>query len=405
MHFYNTACVRPGVCAFKVFQSHRHYHTIMLLVYRIRAAPESGLEREAMGGEHRNQLKLLKNIIYGKVGREMSGEKALHFEEHDNKALEKLRCFIPEKIFDIHSHIVHPDFMDHFRIIDAEQLKGEQGAITGGTVLRFNLIPYPTKKMGSPGAREYSTEFLKQELIKHPEHVGEAIVLPWDNCRDVEAQLVHPNIKGFKCYHNIIRKHFNTFDAAIEEFLPDSVWEVANHYSFHIMLHLVTQSLADPGNIEYIQKMTERYKNVRLILPHAARALAAWTLIENIEMLKDNTRVLFDVSGICESPAIIKLIRTVGHKRVLWGSDYPETISRGKCISVSDTFVWLYWDQLKHYNARTPFNMNLIGVEALRAMEQACHILGSTKPEIEDMFYFNAMELFGMTDTLCCAIS
>ena len=73
-------------------------------------------------------------------------------------------------------------------------------------------------------------------------------------------------------------------------------------------------------------------------------------------------------------------------------------MSRGKCIAVSDVFVWLYWDRLKDYQTVTPFYMDLIGVEGLRAMEQACRMAGCTRQQVEDMFYNNAMELFGLSD-------
>jgi hypothetical protein len=38
--------------------------------------------------------------------------------------------------------------------------------------------------------------------------------------------------------------------------------------------------------------------------------------------------------------------------------------------------------------------MNLVGIEGLLAFQQAAHLLQLTNKEVQDIFYYNAMELF-----------
>ena len=40
------------------------------------------------------------------------------------------------------------------------------------------------------------------------------------------------------------------------------------------------------------------------------------------------------------------IINVLGHDRLLWGSDYPVSRLRGRCIAIGDTFLWLYEDTL-----------------------------------------------------------
>ena len=51
--------------------------------------------------------------------------------------------------------------------------------------------------------------------------------------------------------------------------------------------------------------------------------------------------------AVTEAGATNALLRAFGSKRVLYGSDWPVAESRGKCITLGDSFLWLTPDNIK----------------------------------------------------------
>jgi len=332
--------------------------------------------------------------------------------ESDRKAIEKLADFLPDKLFDTHIHpfdaTYTPDLAEPGSIFETcgpvvtvDTYMEQQGRLLGNyKKVRANLIICPERSMMVPGSknRQGIVDFLVGELEKHPGCVGEVPVFACDTKEEIEAMLVHPRIVGFKCYHWTVQKD-NTWQCYLDEYLPQAAWEVANERGLCITLHMVRDlALADPDNLAQICANAAKYPNAKLILAHAARGFASWTVMDTVEQVAKYPNIYFDFSAVCEPLPFMAIIKAVGHKRVMWGSDYPVTMMRGKCVSVGSEFLWLYKEQLSNCASKTNFNAHLIGVENLMAMRTACKMLELTREQVEDIFYNNAMELFGLTD-------
>ena len=329
----------------------------------------------------------------------------------DLKAIALLDGFLPEKIFDMHMHIGSRDICPNMWANNSvfaqcgeentmDSYLAHNGRFFGNRKIRANMIVCPDKSMCDPsyGHRDAGTQLLVRELEKHPECVGEIMISAKDTCEDLEAMLVHPRIKGFKCYH-VTSGNPNSFQCYIHEFLPEAAWQVADKHGLCITLHMVRDlALADPENMAYICKMADKYPNAKFILAHAGRGFAAWTVMETVEQLAPHKNVYFDLSAVCESGPFFEIIRKCGHKRVFWGSDYPVSMFRGKCISIGPSFLWLYKQQLEQCASKTNFSAFLVGIENLLAVRSACKMLDLSKQQVEDIFYNNAMELFGLKD-------
>jgi len=228
---------------------------------------------------------------------------------------------------------------------------------------RLNLFANPDKAMCDLSGEllRKSDSFLLKELNKDSANVGEIIVLPGESIDDLEKRLVHPNIKGFKCYHIFADKEI-TWNCTIDEYLPESVWQLANERKMCITLHMVKdKALADEENLKYICAMAQKYKDATLILAHAARSFAAWTAIESVEKVKHLENLWFDFSGVCESPAMFQILRKVGVGRCMWGSDFPVCVPRGKAISFADAFYWIYQRDIDNFDSKTVVNNWLKG--------------------------------------------
>lgn len=320
---------------------------------------------------------------------------------HDLEAMKILNDFLPRKIFDAHAHLYNQTFMASinpgitYTVEDYIQDMGPM--LCNPETLRLNIITFPDRSMSDPklDTLAQSDAFLIDQLNKDPGHVGEILVIPGETVEHIEGRLLHPRIRGLKCYHYMLRRA-DTWTAGIEEYLPESAWEVANRRGMYITLHMVRdKALADPGNLSYIKEMAARYPNAKLILAHAARSFASWTGVETVAQLADYENIWYDIAAVCESPAMVQILNKVSKERCTWGSDYPISILRGKAISLADSFYWIYEKDLQNFSAATPVNSWLVSIENLMATRQACILADLSSKEIEDLFYNNAVNLFG----------
>ena len=262
------------------------------------------------------------------------------YNNHDIEAAKIIDDFLPDKLFDAHMHITHLDSLYDGRK-SFDDYYDDIKLFAKNREVRCNGIVYPDDSLKIPAELAKSHSFLVEELNKHPQNVGEIIVFPSDTVCDIEARLLHPNIKGLKCYC-FYAECEDKYEATIDEYLPESAWEVSGKRKMPITLHLVKKEcLAHPDNLNYIIKMAKKYPDAVLILAHAARAFATWTVFGTVDKLVDLENVWFDFSAICETPAILYIIKKVGVSRCMWGTDYPVATILGKPISLGNTFAWL----------------------------------------------------------------
>jgi cysteine synthase A len=141
-------------------------------------------------------------------------------------------------------------------------------------------------------------------------------------------------------------------------------------------------------------ELAKKYPSAKLILAHAARAFAAWTAIDYIDELRPYANIFCDFSGVCESPAMIAILKSFGVCRCMWGTDWPISTLAGKCISLGDTFYWIGENDLRSFKSSTALNSRLVGTESLMAVREACKLTGLSRTASEDLFYNTAYNVF-----------
>ena len=270
------------------------------------------------------------------------------------------------------------------------------GEVFSNRKISVNIIPYPSRKIISDSKKYLSLadDYLYGELKKDVGNVGELLVLPGESEFDILGRIKSNKICGFKCYH-LLNPSEKTADLNIKDYLPESAFVLANEYKKVITLHLVKDlALSDEENLNYIKKMAKKYPNAILILAHAARAFATWTGFESVEQLRDIENVWFDLSAVCETPAMFQIIKKCGTTRVLWGSDYPITEIRGRAVSIADKFFWIC--DYEQPEISKSIKMWKYIEENLMAVRQTVIMADLTRRQVEDVFYNNAKMLFAM---------
>lgn len=337
-------------------------------------------------------------------------DKMLNYEDiygwtdADRTFLARLQRFIPDKVFDAHAHLHKVEYMPPgdnlfwtFGTADAEKFLADQKALYGDRKVRGLILPTPSVLFnGHPELRTEMNAWMNEELRKLPDCVGAVYVVPGDTKEDIEAMLANPQIRGFKCYHQTAKTEGSTWFAEVDQYLPETAWQVANERGMSITIHMVRPSaLADEKNMAYFKKMTAKYPNAKLILAHCARGFASWTTIEVVRQMKGIPNVYYDMAAICDTATMCEVIRQAGADHVMWGSDYCIDRAHGKPVNVGEGFRWLY----KHEIPETlNFPVCMTVLESLFAFYQASLVLDLSQEDIEKIFYDNGCKLYDLQD-------
>ena len=333
---------------------------------------------------------------------------AWQFTEADHEFVaHEVAPFLPDKIFDAHAHLFcHAHYTPGTL---PEHLQGTPTKI-GLDVYReyINWIHPGQRTIGGlffglafTGDRAANDAFVAQEVqagqASHFQALGQLIIAP-----QMDPELVRQTVRqykfvGLKPYHTMAQVDGPTFLAPIEAYLPEDHVRVAHEEGLSITLHMVRdRALADPVNQATIRRYCERYPNMRLILAHAARGFNPWHTIEGIESLRGLQNVWFDTSAVTEAGAFEAIVETMGHQRLLYGSDFYITHMRGRCVAIGDSFHWFYAEAMNLAEKHARLAPVLIGLESLRSLRLAFRRLKLTDTQIEDIFYRNAADLFSL---------
>lgn len=309
--------------------------------------------------------------------------------------------FLPERIFDAHAHLFCHEHFDSLpagyqdmpaRLDLASYYNFIEWIHPGGRTrggLFFGLA--------FTGARARNNQFVAEEVRQSPRDgdLGQMIIAP-----DMSAEQVYQMVKtegfvGLKCYHTLATGYERTWAAPVEAYLPEHHVAVAGELGLSITLHIVRdRALADPLNQATIRRYCETYPDMRLLLAHAGRGFNPWHTIEGISSLRGLDNVFFDTSAVTEAGAFEAVMDVMGHERLLYGSDFPVSHSRGRCVAIGDSFHWIYANEIKLAEKHAELRPVLVGLESLRALRLACQRMRLRAGQIEDIFYNNANQLF-----------
>jgi len=312
---------------------------------------------------------------------------------------------LPDRLFDVHAHLYRnrdlgnpcpeltaqgPD------TVDMEAWLTHLGKLTDRKRLVGGLFfPYPVKN----GNMDAGNTFLLEQVNLSPMARGLIVVTPGMDRDKTESYFQNSRIIGFKPYH-VFADFPVTFDAPLDAYIPEWVWAMADKYAAVILLHIVRHAaLSDPENQKAILKFCTKYPNANLVLAHAGRGFHAPNTIRALPVLKELNNVYFDTSAVCESDALMAIVKTFGPQRLMWGSDFPVSQQRGKCVTVGDAFSWICPRRIDVYPDAPVCNPTLVGLESLRAVLLMASLSDLSKQDREDLFYRNALRLLRIQDT------
>ncbi|HZQ21654.1 MAG TPA: amidohydrolase family protein [Terriglobales bacterium] len=322
--------------------------------------------------------------------------------EYDRELFAReLETFIPRTVFDAHAHIYN---ISHFKGDIPKCCSGGPNSVGCLEIERELAALMPRRNIsglffGFPAVGldfEAANLFTADEAHHDPRSRAHMLVHPSMDPEQVRETVRSDGFVGLKCYH-LWSSEQPTLNASIPSFLTEEHVRVAHEEGLSITLHIVRdRSIDDASNQSVIRRYAERYPRARFILAHAARGFNSYHASLGMGSLKGLRNVWCDTSAVTESGALEVAIRTLGVDRLLYGSDFPVSHERGRCVTIGDSFMWLSAENARFDSGFRTVKPTLVGIEALRALKLACWNLRLGDSEVEAIFYGNAASLFSL---------
>jgi glutamate-1-semialdehyde 2,1-aminomutase len=321
-------------------------------------------------------------------------------DDRDAALVERVRGFLPRRIFDLHAHLHNARYypptawpmLASLSPLGCEQHRSSLLRLL--QPLEISGLHFPLPHVGAD--RLGVNSWLAAEVSAHGTPASRSLILaaPEDGPESLARQLTLPGVCGFKVYHCYAARRPTT-DSEIEEYAPDWMWELLDGVAGILMLHVVRDAaMADEANQRSLRRLCRRYPRVQVVLAHVARSFCHHHARAGLRAVASLDNVVVDTSVICDESAFAEAIETLGIHRVLWGSDFPVSEFRGRCVTVGDGFHWLYAREgqgapLEGFDARA----SLIGLESLVALKVACERAALTATDLSLLFDENARRL------------
>ena len=325
---------------------------------------------------------------------------------------ERLQDFLPDKIFDVHTHVYLSDPHEQntgrsvtwpSRVANADPIEDlEETArlmFPGKTYIPL-MFGFPSEGIDLTKANAYVSACSASNgypalMLSCPEMTPE----------EVESGVIGGGFLGIKVYLNFAPGYIPANEIRIFDFLPHSHLEICDRHGWAVMLHIARpKRLRDPLNIAQLLEIEHTYKNLRLIVAHVGRAYTQQDVGDAFERLKDTKSMVFDFSANTNALVFEQLIHAVGSSRILFGSDLPIARMRMRRIERDGIYInlvprGLYGDvrndpNMDEVDSPESDQLSFFLYEEIEAMRQAALKTGLGRSDIERMFWSNGANMF-----------
>jgi hypothetical protein len=325
---------------------------------------------------------------------------------------EHLEGWLPERIFDAHTHVNEP----RFRLAEmTDEMRRQYWVnevvepIGAAEADRCHGIVFPGREVscvafGLPFLDydlEGSNASLQEECVRRGWY-RLAVVCPQWSTEKVARELDLPNTLGVKVYYSLISHDPTTRDkhleASIFDFLPHHQLELLDQRGAWVTLHVPRAGrLVHPDNVSEVRRIRRDYPNVIVVIAHLGRCYTLPHAQEAFPFLADDEGLYFDISAVLNPEVLGLAIRTFGPRRILFGTDNPILYMRGRQEWRGDKYIY-HTNYSFHFNRdceppEVEAQYTLAMYEALRALKEACLACRLPRADVEAILFANAERL------------
>ncbi|GAK59380.1 aminotransferase class-III [Candidatus Vecturithrix granuli] len=327
---------------------------------------------------------------------------------------QEIRDFLPDKLIDIHTHVWVDRLKAHSneafsRVVQWPSLVAKENPVED--LIETYKLMFPDKQVTPlmfssikpdddfDGLNDYIRDSAQKYhipalLYAKPEWSG----------AELEKRVIAGGFLGVKVYLNLAPAYIPAAEIRIFDFLPPHQLEVLHQHRWIVMLHIPRNGrLRDAVNLAQMREIDHNYPGAQVIIAHVGRAYCPEDVGNAFEVLADAEHLRFDFSANTNDWVFEQLIKAVGPKRILFGSDLPILRMRMRRICEQGTYINLVPQGL-YGNVSGDKNMREVaGDEATRltffmyeeilAFKRAAERTGMTSSDINDIFYNNGKSL------------
>lgn len=332
---------------------------------------------------------------------------------------QKLKDFLPDKMIDIHTHV----WLDSIR--KPSSSTPVRAVTWPSLVAKDNSIEdlFETYRLMFPGKEVtpllFSQVSMNYDIAAGNEYVRSCaerhrlpslmVAKPEQSASEFEEGIKRGGFLGCKVYLNFAAPYIPEKEIRIYDFLPRHQLEVLDRHGWMAMLHIPRDGrLKDPVNLAQMLEIERDYPSLKLIIAHVGRAYCPEDVGDAFDILAETRNMVFDFSANTNADVFRQLIRAVGPKRIVFGSDLPILRMRTRRICENGNYVNLiprgmYGDvsgdsHMREVEGPEADSLTFFMYEEIEAFRAAATAEGLSKSDIEDIFYRNARSLIDNTE-------
>jgi len=328
-------------------------------------------------------------------------------QEKDQRIYDReLRGFLPSKIFDAHVH-----FFDRSCLVPGASFPSRHcyrkfdGAFSPSQYLEWAAAALPgvdicANSFGHPGHesdRDASAVYTGR-ISDNRRFYGMALVAPCDTVESARQRVEQNRLVGFKPYLDFVAGKA-AGEITLHDMLPAAQMAVADERGLAIMLHIPRPGrLADPVNQAQMVELCRRYPNARIIFAHIGRAYFLSNVVGYLDGIAACPNAYIDTAMVNHEGVLEYAFRNFPQDRILFGSDAPFALLRGKSVEINDQYAYLVGEDYEIgtsiYDANHTVTFTTFFYEQLRGIRLAAERARLGERDIADIFFNNADRLF-----------
>jgi glutamate-1-semialdehyde 2,1-aminomutase len=309
---------------------------------------------------------------------------------------------LPARVFDAHVHVFEracfpPGFEFPPRECyqrfggqhTVEQFEQAATALLPGRTLGMLSFGTPHRQCDRPAAARYTGS-----VCENRTRFGLTLVAPQDSAADLQGLLEAHRLIGYKPYHSFVAG-VGTEAVRIPQMLPREQMELANALGLLVTLHIPRSGrLADADNQRDMVELCRTYPKAQIIFAHIGRAYWFRNVVGNLAGIAECPNAWLDTAMVNHPEVLHYAFTQFPRERLLFGSDAPISLLRGKSVEINDQYAYLmaepYAIGTAIYDAEHAVEFTFFFYEQLRAALAAAAHAGWSRADVEGFFWGNA---------------
>ncbi len=234
----------------------------------------------------------------------------------------EIRPYLPERIFDVHSHLLkteyHDDFTDDpfFYNVEMDDLQLCWRVLFPDSQVNGLVMGMPLYNCDL----DAENRFVAQSIADARDRFS-LMTRSQMSLKNLESAIKKYKPAGLKPYlvHASAEDKQN---ARITDFISEEQFELANEYSLAVTLHVSKpRGMADSDNLKEISRLVNQYPMCRFILAHCGRCFIAPNMADALDGLPIAENLWIDTSAVCDTGVFLELFSRYDLSRILFGTD------------------------------------------------------------------------------------